>query len=122
MGKTFDYIKGFHDGYILRRNHVVLVKRLINSFKGETEYLKGLKAGVIRHEHELDPKLEAFRERRQRNDRRDKDRPKDQGLQMGLRGFGASPSFVRSGFPRKAVPQSTGLPTGRGRVLSSSNP
>lgn len=81
MEDTFDFIKGFKDGYVLRQNHAVLVKRLINSFKNETEYLKGLKAGVTRYERDLNPKVEAFRERREQNGKRDKDRPKDQGLQ-----------------------------------------
>ncbi len=40
-----EYVKGFNNGYLLRKNHPVLAKGLVSGASGKSEYLDGLKAG-----------------------------------------------------------------------------
>jgi hypothetical protein len=64
MELSDQYIKGFNSGYILRINHPVLAKNIINGSRGKSQYLKGLKDGVKQYEIDLGPKLKAFQKER----------------------------------------------------------
>jgi hypothetical protein len=73
MELSEQYIKGFNSGYILRKNHPVLAKNIINGSRGKSKYLKGLKAGAKQYEIDLEPKLKAFqKERMEQKSRKDK--------------------------------------------------
>ena len=77
MELSEQYIKGFNSGYIMRKNHPVLAKNIINGSRGKSEYLKGFKAGAKQYEIDLEPKLKAFQEKRAGQKIR-----KDKGLEL----------------------------------------
>ena len=70
-----EYIKGFNNGYLLRKHLPMLVKELEDGIKGKSPYLSGLKAGSKEYEKELDQKLERMQQSRQVDQR-----SKEQGL------------------------------------------
>ncbi len=64
MDTSKQFVKGFNSGYIIRKNHPVLMKNLIKGAKGDSELLKGLKAGGAQFEKEMKLKLDQFHQRR----------------------------------------------------------
>ena len=70
-----EYVKGFNNGYLLRKHHPMLAKELENGIKGKSPYLSGLKAGSKEYEKELDQKLERMKQSKVLNKR-----SKGQGL------------------------------------------
>jgi hypothetical protein len=72
-----EYIKGFNNGYLLRKHHPMLVKELEDGIKGKSPYLSGLKAGSKEYEKELDQKLERIKQSKEIDQR-----SKGQGLNI----------------------------------------
>jgi hypothetical protein len=70
-----EYIKGFNNGYLLRKHHPMLAKELEAGIRGKSPYLSGIKAGSKEYEMELDQKLERMKQSKQVNQR-----SKGQGL------------------------------------------
>ncbi len=77
MEPSKDYIKGFNSGYIIRKNHPIIIKELEKGAKGNSPYLEGLKAGARQYVKELEMKLKAFKK-----ELRMKKSGKDKGLEI----------------------------------------
>ncbi len=76
MDASTDYLRGFNNGYIIRKNHPLLMKDLAKGATGNSEYLKGLKAGGKQYEKEMDVKMEKF------NQQRSSERKKGRGMEL----------------------------------------
>ena len=70
-----EYVKGFNNGYLLRKNQPILMKNLEQGIKGDTPYVQGLKDGNVEYEKELNQKLEKVQQKS-----RFKSKDKDLGL------------------------------------------
>lgn len=55
------YLKGFNNGYLLRKHDPVLAKHIIAGASGPSEYLSGLKDGNKEYERELELKLQQYK-------------------------------------------------------------
>ena len=77
MEQSTSYIRGFNQGYQLRRNHPLLMKSLIKGATGKSEFLDGLKAGGKQYEKEMGVKMKGFQQEKLTSKKK-----KDQGLQM----------------------------------------
>ena len=64
MELSKDYIRGFNSGYIIRKNHPLLMKNLVRGAKGNSQYLDGLKTGSNQYEKEMEVKLKQFNQQR----------------------------------------------------------
>tara|TARA_B100000941_G_scaffold192516_1_gene139320 strand:- start:421642 stop:421875 length:234 start_codon:yes stop_codon:yes gene_type:complete len=62
MEVSKDYIKGFNSGYIVRKNHPLLMKKLLKGVKGNSELVQGLKAGVSQFEKEVAININQFKQ------------------------------------------------------------
>ncbi|MEQ8924333.1 MAG: hypothetical protein RLO81_00895 [Fulvivirga sp.] len=62
MEVSKDYLKGFNSGYIVRKNHPLLMKKLLNGVKGNSELVQGLKAGVSQFEKEVAININQFKQ------------------------------------------------------------
>ena len=62
MEVSEEYVKGFNNGYLIRKNHPVLAKNLVNGASGKSEYLDGLKAGSQEYEKEWAKNLEEMKQ------------------------------------------------------------
>ncbi|XOV91519.1 MAG: hypothetical protein ACFHWX_15055 [Bacteroidota bacterium] len=62
MEVSKDYLKGFNSGYIVRKNHPLLIKKLLNGVKGNSELVQGLKAGVFQFEKEIAININQFKQ------------------------------------------------------------
>ena len=77
MDTSNNFIKGFNSGYIIRKNHPLLMKNLAKGATGNSEYLKGLKAGSKQYEKEMNLKLKQFKQKRVVTEKK-----KDPGMEM----------------------------------------
>lgn len=75
MKLTKEYLKGFNNGYLLRKHNPILMKNLEVGLRGNAPYVLGLKDGNKEYEKELNMKLERLQQKSQ-----DKIRSKDLGL------------------------------------------
>ena len=57
MELSNEYVQGFNNGYIIRKNHPLLMKNLVQGSKGNSQYLEGLKAGAKQYEKEINVKM-----------------------------------------------------------------
>ena len=73
-----EYVKGFNNGYLIRKNHPVLAKTLLNGASGKSEYLDGLKAGNQEYEKEWVKNLEEMK----RQQGEEKKKGMDRGMEM----------------------------------------
>ena len=64
MDASTDYLRGFNNGYIIRKNHPLLMKDLAQGATGSSDYLKGLKAGGKQYEKEMNVKMDEFNQQR----------------------------------------------------------
>ncbi len=78
MGVSEEYVKGFNNGYLIRKNHPVLAKTLLNGASGTSEYLDGLKAGSQECEKEWAKDLEEIK----REQKEEKRKGLDGGMEM----------------------------------------
>ena len=78
MEVSEEYVKGFNNGYLIRKNHPVLAKSLVSGASGESEYLEGLKAGSQEYEKEWAKNLEEMKLRQVE----EKEKGKDRGMEM----------------------------------------
>lgn len=62
MEQSTSYIRGFNQGYQLRKNHPLLMKSLVKGATGKSEFLDGLKAGGIQYEKEMGVKMKEFKQ------------------------------------------------------------
>ena len=62
MDVSEEYVKGFNNGYLLRKNHPVLAKSLLRGASGKSEYLDGLKDGGQEYEKEWAKNLEEMKQ------------------------------------------------------------
>ena len=58
MEKILSYINGFNDGYIIRKSHPLLYKKLINGVKTGTPYFEGYEAGGNQYEKEIKQQIQ----------------------------------------------------------------
>ena len=77
MEKTLSYINGFNDGYIIRKSHPLLFKKLINAVKSKTPYFDGYEAGGKQYEKEIKQQIQKIG-----NDRAPNPRNKDRGFEI----------------------------------------
>jgi len=70
-----EYVKGFNNGYLLRKHQPMLMKDLEQGIKGGSPYVQGLKDGNVEYEKELNRKLEMNQQ---------KSHSKDRGKHFGL--------------------------------------
>ena len=56
-----EYVKGFNNGYLIRKNNPVLAKNLLGGASGKSEYLDGLKDGSKEYEKEWAKSLEEMK-------------------------------------------------------------
>ncbi len=75
MDISKEYVKGFNNGYLLRKHQPMLMKNLEQGIKGDSPYVQGLKDGNVEYENELNQKLEKVQQQS-----REKNRHKDLGL------------------------------------------
>jgi len=68
-----EYVKGFNNGYLLRKHQPMLMKDLEQGIKGDSPYVQGLKDGNGEYEKELNRKLE-LNQQKSKIKSRDKDR------------------------------------------------
>jgi len=61
MDVSEEYVKGFNNGYLIRKSHPVLAKNLMSGASGKSEYLDGLKAGGLEYEKEWAKNLEEMK-------------------------------------------------------------
>ena len=73
MDSLEEYVKGFNNGYLIRKNNPVLAKTLLDGATGKSEYLQGLKEGNQEYEKEWAKELEDMKEQ-QMQEKREKDR------------------------------------------------
>ena len=73
-----EYVKGFNNGYLIRKNHPVLAKNLLSGASGKSEYLEGLKAGGQEYEKEWAKNLEEMKKQQVE----EKKKGMDQGMEM----------------------------------------
>lgn len=76
MEATKEYLKGFNNGYTIRKNHPLLMKNLIKGVKGNTEYLRGLEEGSKQYEIEMNMKINRYKKARSAQEK------KDRGMEM----------------------------------------
>ncbi len=62
MEVSKDYLKGFNSGYMVRKNHPLLMKKLLNGVKGNSELVQGLMAGVSQFEKEVAININQFKQ------------------------------------------------------------
>jgi len=60
-----EYLKGFNNGYLLRKHQPMLMKDLEKGIKGDSHYVQGLKDGNVEYERELNRKLERVQQKSQ---------------------------------------------------------
>ena len=77
MELTNKYITGFNSGYIIRKNHPLLMKNLIKGSKGNSQYLQGLRAGGQQYEKEINVKIRNLKQELSINKKK-----KDRGIEM----------------------------------------
>jgi len=65
MDISKEYVKGFNNGYLLRKHQPMLMKNLEQGIKGESPYVQGLKDGNVEYENELNQKLEKVQQKSQ---------------------------------------------------------
>ena len=73
-----EYVKGFNNGYLIRKNHPVLAKNLFSGATGKSEYLDGLKAGGQEYEKEWAKNLEEMKHQQAE----EKDKGKERGMKI----------------------------------------
>ena len=66
------YLKGFNNGYLLRKDNPVLAKNLISGASGKSEYLEGLNAGSQEYEKEWALNLEEMKKQQLKEKRKDR--------------------------------------------------
>ena len=64
MKASANYIEGFNRGYIIRRNHPLLMKNLVKGATGKSQFLDGLKAGGKQFEKEVNLKMKKYKEQK----------------------------------------------------------
>ncbi|TDI70669.1 MAG: hypothetical protein E2O88_03200 [Bacteroidetes bacterium] len=72
MELSKEYIKGFNNGYLLRKHQPMIMKNLEQGIKGDSPYVQGLKDGNVEYELELNRKLE-LHQQKSKNKSMDKD-------------------------------------------------
>ena len=77
MELSNEYVQGFNNGYIIRKNHPLLMKSLINGTSGSSQYLQGLRAGGQQYEKEVNVKIRNLKQEQSINKKK-----KDKGLGM----------------------------------------
>ena len=77
MKLTTEYLKGFNNGYLLRKHNPMLMKNLEIGLKGNAPFVLGLKDGNKEYEKELNKNLELLQQKNQR-----KSRDQDRGLEL----------------------------------------
>lgn len=77
MEKTISYINGFNDGYIIRKTHPGLFKKLHKGIKNKSPYFDGFEAGAGQYEKEMKYKIEEYKK-----DHTVKPDKKDRGMEM----------------------------------------
>ena len=77
MELSNEYVQGFNNGYIIRKNHPLLMKNLVKGSKGNSQYLEGLKAGAKQLEKELNVKMQRFE-----SERKSIKKSKDQNIEF----------------------------------------
>lgn len=77
MDISKEFVKGFNNGYLIRKHHPVLAKNLLSGASGKSEYLEGLKAGGQEYEKEWTKNLEEMK-KQQVEEKKEKDR----GMEM----------------------------------------
>jgi len=78
MEVSEEYVKGFNNGYLIRKNHPVLAKNLLSGANGKSEYLEGLKAGSNEYEKEWAKNLEEMKQQQME----EKKKGTDQGMEL----------------------------------------
>lgn len=78
MDVSEEYLKGFNNGYLIRKNHPVLAKTLLSGASGQSVYLDGLKAGSQEYEKEWAQNLEEMKKHQMEEKRKRMDR----GMEM----------------------------------------
>ena len=77
MKLTKEYLKGFNNGYLLRKHNPISIKNLEVGLKGNAPYVLGLKDGNVDYEKELNQKIEKVQKQSQI-------KSKDKDLGLGL--------------------------------------
>ena len=77
MKLTTEYLKGFNNGYLLRKHNPMLMIKLEIGLKGNPPFVLGLKDGNKEYEKELNKNLELLQQKNQR-----KSRDQDRGLEL----------------------------------------
>ena len=62
MKLTKEYLKGFNNGYLLRKHNPILMKNIEEGLRGNAPYVLGLKDGNKEYETELNRNLERFQQ------------------------------------------------------------
>jgi len=62
MELSNEYVQGFNNGYIIRKNHPLLMKTLTKGIKENSEYVEGLKAGGSQYESEMKLMMSKFKQ------------------------------------------------------------
>ena len=63
MEISYDYLKGFNYGYIIRKELPKMGKLLMDGAKGNSQFLDGLKAGAKQYEKEMEIKINKFKQK-----------------------------------------------------------
>ena len=77
MELSKEYVQGFNNGYIIRKNHPLLMKNLVKGSKGNSQYLQGLRVGGQQYEKEVNVKIRNLKQEQSINKKK-----KDKGLGM----------------------------------------
>jgi len=78
MEVSEEYVKGFNNGYLIRKSHPVLAKNLVSGTSGKSEYLEGLKAGSQEYEKEWAKNLVEMKKQQME----EKKKGMDQGMEL----------------------------------------
>lgn len=78
MEVSEEYVKGFNNGYLIRKNHPVLAKNRVSGASGKSEYLEGLRAVSQEYEKEWAKSLQDMKQQQDQQ----KEKGKDRGIEM----------------------------------------
>jgi len=77
MKLTKEYLRGFNNGYLLRKHNPMLMKNLEIGLKGNAPFVLGLKDGNKEYEKELNMNLELLQQKS-----KTKSRDQDRGIEL----------------------------------------
>lgn len=67
MEPTKEYLEGFNNGYILRAHSPELAQVMVQTLRGNTDYVQGMKDGSVQFEKEMDNEIFRWAEQHKEN-------------------------------------------------------